>query len=195
MRQFWFKLPRHHFWQKRSLISKSGGDAVPPAVAVQGVHLRVVVTQKVSLSVKVVRRGGTVGLGRAGRWPHRPRRHGKYPRARWTRRRCSFWSRSCAEVVTPVVAVWEVVLPVIIVQQVLPRVLVAREVVLSVQVARGGGPAGHGHARRRSRRPRRHGNYCSCESRSFVDLVTPALSGVFVRARKMAEARYLLPFL
>ena len=35
---------------------------------------------------------------------------------------------------------------------------------------------------------------CSCESRSCVDLVTPALSGVLVRTRKMAEARYLLPF-
>ena len=100
--------------------------------------------------------------------------------------------------------VWEVVLPAMVVQQVLPRVVVAREVVLSVQVARGGGPAGHGRARRRSHRPRQHGKYfcawwsrrkCSCESRLCVDLVAPALSGVLVRIRKMAKAHYLLLFL
>ena len=55
---------------------------------------------------------------------------------------------------TPAMAVWEMVLPAIVVQQVLPRVVVEREVVLSVQFAREGGPAGHGHARRRARRPR-----------------------------------------
>ena len=154
---------------------------------------RLVVTQKVILVAKVVQGVGTVGLGSAGRRPHWLGRHRKYSRAWWSRMRCSFGSRSCMEVVTPAVAVWEVgASHDCTASTILLRVLVAREVVLLVQVAQGCSPVDRGRARRRPRRLHRHRKYshawwlrrrCSCESRLCVDQsedepLTPNIDGV-----------------